>query len=511
MRRISFLISTLAVTLAVVPVCAAAQQGEPSDSLEARVWVDRGDEPVVQRGDEVRVYYRTSADAYVAIFRIDTDGVVSLVYPQHPDMDEVVRGGRDYRLLFPNSARWNVDEDPGAGYFFMVASPEPLDLSLLGFDDETGWDLSQVGATVYEDPYVAIDDYVATIVPDWESVPYGLDFLTYNVGNTHEYPRFLCYDCHSYQSYARWNPYTYSCSTYRVVIWDDPYFYPRYRYVGTRVVFGRPFGPRPRYEVVSRRVTGVGWAPLVRAREAPERRVVEYKESPRAPAYQPRNPRPSGSAAPASARATPSRALPSRTAPPDRVGASGRVAAPRTTDPSAARAGRTAPPRATAVTPPSGSERPTLQRRPTTPSARLPARNDPTAGRATSRGATSRGAATRGTTSRGNTGPGAATRVPTRRPGGFTPSRPPTAGAARSSPSARPATGVRPPARAAPRGGASGGRPAPASAGPRARGGPPSAGASRPTSGRPSATSRRPSGGGAGARGRRPGGRGGAA
>jgi hypothetical protein len=500
MRRIAFLISTLAVTPAVTPACVAAQQGEPSDSLEARVWVDRGDEPVVQRGDEVRVYYRTSADAYVAIFRIDTDGVVSLVYPQHPDMDGAVRGGRDYRLLFPNSARWNVDEDPGVGYFFMVASPEPLDLSLLGFDDETGWDLSQVGATVYEDPYVAIDDYVATIVPDWESVPYGLDFLTYNVGDTHEYPRFLCYDCHSYQSYASWNPYSYSCSTYRVVIWDDPYFYPRYRYVGTRVVFGRPFGPRPRYEVVSRRVTGVGWAPLVRAREAPERRVVEYKESPRAPAYQPRNPRPSGSAAPVTARPTPSRALRSRTAPPERVGASGRTAAP---------------PRATAVRPPSGSssgsERPTLQRRPTTPSARLPARNDPTAGRATSPGATGRGTTTRGTTSRGTTDPGAATRAPTRRPGGVTPSRPPTAGAARSNPSARPATGVRPPARAASRGGASGGRPPPASAGPGARGGSPSAGASRPTSGRPSATSRRPSGGGAGARGRRPGGRGGAA
>lgn len=251
-----------------------------ADSVEARVWLDRGDEPVVEWGDEVRVYYRTSHDAYAAIFRVDTDGRVSLLYPQHPDADPWVVGGRDYRLVFREGSRWEVREDPGVGYFFMVASQQPLDFSLFGFDADEGWDLRGVGETVYEDPYVAIDDYVAAVLPDWETAPYALDFLEYSVGEDHDYPRFLCYDCHGFQSYARWDPYARACSSYQVVIWDDPYFYPRFRYMGTRVVFARPLGPRPRYSVTARLV-GSGPRPIVRSRPAPPRRAAVFKESPR--------------------------------------------------------------------------------------------------------------------------------------------------------------------------------------------------------------------------------------
>ena len=224
------------------------------DSLEARVWLDRGAEAVVERGDDVRVYYRTSHDAYAAIFRIDTDGRVALVYPQHPDADPYVVGGRDYRLVFAEGARWRVRDDPGIGYFFMVASYQPLDFSLFGFDDEFGWDLRGVGETVYEDPYVAIDDYVVAVLPDWETAGSALDFLEYNVDEEHDYPRFLCYDCHDYRPYAAWDPYARACSSFQVILWDDPYFDPRFRYAGTRVVFARPIGPRPRYSVTARLV-----------------------------------------------------------------------------------------------------------------------------------------------------------------------------------------------------------------------------------------------------------------
>jgi hypothetical protein len=268
---------TALIALAVSAHAAEAQ--EAAGGLESRVWLDRGDEPVLQRGEDVRVYYRTSEDAFAAIFRIDSDGRVHLIYPQHPDAADVVRGGRDYRLLFPTAPSWRVEEDPGVGYFFIVASPEPLDFSSFSYDEHYGWDVSAVGDVVYTDPYVAIDDYVARILPDWEEVPYALDFLTYSVGATYSYPRFLCYDCHSYQRYSTWNPYDYTCSTFRVVIWDDPYFYPRYRYSGVNVVVAaRPVrASLPRYEV-TRRVLGDPVRPVIRTRVAAERRVVEYKE-----------------------------------------------------------------------------------------------------------------------------------------------------------------------------------------------------------------------------------------
>lgn len=336
------------------------------DSLEARVWLDRGSEPVVEPGDEVRVYYRTSQDAFAAIFRIDTDGRISLLFPQHPDVDPFVAGNRDYRLIFPDSPRWRVHEDPGVGYFFMVSSRVPLDFSAFGFDAHEGWDLSGIGATVYEDPYVAIDDYVAAVLPTWETTPYALDFLEYSVGEEHDYPRFLCYDCHGYRSYASWNPYDRVCTSYQVVIWDDPYFYPRFRYVGTRVVFARPLYPRPRY-AVTRRVLGSARGPIVRSRPAPPRRTAVYKENPRASSTV--VPTRSSRVLPGASRVGGTRASPS---------ASRTPADARRVPPSASRG----PSGAARVTPdarraaPSGATRPTpaAGRRnsaPTRPSARL--------------------------------------------------------------------------------------------------------------------------------------------
>jgi hypothetical protein len=333
MRSLAWLILLFAATTAVDRPAAAQ---EAAGALEARVWLDRGDEPVLRRGEDVRVYYRTSEDAFAAIFRINTDGRVSLIYPQHPDAIDVVRGGRDYRLLFPHAPEWRVDEDPGVGYLFIVASPEPLDFSRFPFDRRYGWDLGAVSEAVYSDPYVAIDDYVAQIVPDWELVPYGLDFVTYSVGETHSYPRFLCYDCHTYQSYSSWNPYDYNCTTYRVVIWDDPYFYPQYRYSGMNVVVARPVRALPRYEV-ARRSLGDAVAPIVRARAPVARRAVEYKEPTTAAV--------STSATPPVRRASPAMASPQERPSPQQV-------------------------------PDTARTRPTLQRR---PSARLPARTPPAA------------------------------------------------------------------------------------------------------------------------------------
>ncbi len=81
---------------------------------------------------------------------------------------------------------------------------------------------------------------MATLIPDWEYVGYGLDFTSYHVDRHYEYPRFLCYDCHGFQPYYSWNPYAYSCTSFRVVIYNDPYYYPATRYRGTRVVYVQP-------------------------------------------------------------------------------------------------------------------------------------------------------------------------------------------------------------------------------------------------------------------------------
>ena len=217
--------------------------------LAAQIWFDRGVDPVLERGDRVRVYYRSTVTAFAAIFQVDTDGTVRLVYPRSPSENHFARANREYSLLFPRSPYWNVGDRPGLGYFFIATSPVPFDFSDFRYSSHYGgWDLSAVGTSLYEDLYVAMDDYVERLLPDWEDASYGLDFVSYSVGAPHEYPRFLCYDCHGFKPFNIWDPYRYTCTNFRVVVYDDPYFYPSRRYRGEQVVLvGRTVPTGPRY------------------------------------------------------------------------------------------------------------------------------------------------------------------------------------------------------------------------------------------------------------------------
>jgi len=261
--------STVAATLAL----AALSIATPAEArqLEARVWLDRGHEPLLHHGDRVRLYYRTNRDAYVAIFRLDTNGTTRLVYPRSPHDAHYVRGGRDYRLLFPNASSWFVRDDPGIGYYFAIASEAPFDFGTFAWSAASsgyGWDLGQVYRTVYHDPYVAMDDLVAALVPDWRFSPYALDFATYHVGRRYDYPRFLCYDCHGFRSFSTWNPYLVSCTNFRVVIYNDPFYYPAYRYRGRRVVYVRPPVYRQPRFIFKERAYGEAYEPIRTARPA---------------------------------------------------------------------------------------------------------------------------------------------------------------------------------------------------------------------------------------------------
>jgi len=90
---------------------------------EARIWFDRGVDPVLERGDRVRVFYRSSVNAYVAILQVDTDGTVRLLYPRSPSENHYTRANQDYRLLFPRSPYWYVGDRPGMGYFLSLHPP----------------------------------------------------------------------------------------------------------------------------------------------------------------------------------------------------------------------------------------------------------------------------------------------------------------------------------------------------------------------------------------------------
>src|SRR6266545_3743700 len=211
------------------------------------VWTNRDDAAVFTRGERVRVYFRLDQDAYVTIFRVDTDGRVRVLFPRDPWEDNFARGGRDFevdgRVL--GSDAFTIDDQPGVGYLFGVASADAFVYDQIESGDH--WDYRVIAdGRVRGDPYVAMTDLAQRIVPegytDWD-----YDVVSYNVGQHYDYPRFLCYDCHSYVSYSYWNPYYDSCVRFRMFVYDDPWYYPYRYYGGSRVVFVRPFRPQPRF------------------------------------------------------------------------------------------------------------------------------------------------------------------------------------------------------------------------------------------------------------------------
>src|SRR3954471_13993074 len=211
------------------------------------LWTNRGDAAVYTRGERVRVYFRLDQDAYVTIFRVDTDGRVRVLFPREPFEDNFARGGREFEVDGQqlSTEAFAIDDYPGVGYLFAVAAADPFAYDRIETGDH--WDYRVIAdGRVRGDPYVAMTDLAQHIVPDGY-VDWDYDVVSYNVERHYDYPRFLCYDCHSYVSYSYWDPYYTSCVRFRMYVYDDPWYYP-YRYYGSgRVVFVGPYRPEPRY------------------------------------------------------------------------------------------------------------------------------------------------------------------------------------------------------------------------------------------------------------------------
>jgi uncharacterized protein DUF4384 len=209
------------------------------------VWTNRGDD-AYSGGQAVRVSFRTEQDAYVTILRVDTDGRVRVLFPREPWDDNFARGGRDYEVSGGSSRdAFSIDDYPGVGYIFAVAAADPFIYDAIESSDH--WDYRVIAdGRVRGDPYVALTDLAQRIVPDGYA-HWDYDIVPYYVERRYDYPRFLCYDCHTYVSYPYWSPYDHTCDRFRIVVFDDPYYYPYRNFGGTRAVFPRPLRPGPRF------------------------------------------------------------------------------------------------------------------------------------------------------------------------------------------------------------------------------------------------------------------------
>ena len=224
----------------------AAHRGPGRDGKgRVQVWTENGNDPY-RTGDQARVFIRGEEDAYITVFRVDTDGRIQVLFPRAPWMDNYVRSDHEYEIeQTRNSSAFAVDDDPGVGYVFAVSSPDPFTFTPVTDGDH--WDYRAMdGGRIQGDPYVALTDLAGRILPsndeDWD-----YDISPYYVERHYDYPRFLCYDCHAFASFGAWDPYAATCPRFRIVAYDDPVYYPYHYYQGRAVVVARPLRPEPRF------------------------------------------------------------------------------------------------------------------------------------------------------------------------------------------------------------------------------------------------------------------------
>ncbi|HEX2091102.1 MAG TPA: DUF4384 domain-containing protein [Longimicrobiaceae bacterium] len=202
----------------------------PPDRQEPRVrlWVEN-ERDYFRAGERIRLQFRADRSAYVAVVHLTTDGEVEFLFPNAPWEDGFVHAGRTYALPYTSGYRYlTINGSPGIGYFFAIASDEPLDFRAFQDRYGRGWEFRRV---VRGDPFYALDR-IADILVDRAYGSYSTDYYGYHVGRRHPYPRYACYD--GYADPYFWGGYYDRCDRLVVLLRSDPYYYDTRRYRGYR-------------------------------------------------------------------------------------------------------------------------------------------------------------------------------------------------------------------------------------------------------------------------------------
>lgn len=206
---------------------------------------------VVSRGDRLQVRFRTALNAFVTVLRIDTDGRVRMLYPEKPWHDAYVQAGRllDVRSAACGQAdcAFLIDDYPGRGYIFAIASIAPFDLSDYANGDYWNYGTIAHSGRVTGDPFLAISDLLSRLIPESAEGEFSFDVQPYHVGRQYEFPRFLCYECHTFVRFPAWDPYQLNCTRFQVVRYDEPAYVPFSAYGDTRTVYARPRVLEPQF------------------------------------------------------------------------------------------------------------------------------------------------------------------------------------------------------------------------------------------------------------------------
>jgi uncharacterized protein DUF4384 len=211
-------------------------QGYEHQPLRVNIWHDKADDEIYRNDEPIRVHFDTNQDAYVVVYRIDTDGGVSVLWPRSRYDDGFVFGSHTYNLPAPGSRRIRTADQDGVEYIQAVVSAYPFDLRHLEVDFHH--EPADVAFAYYVagDPFLAMNDvnFAVTGLEDPEDFV-ATNYVSYYVGRRVDHPRYLCGQCHDDD--VSYHPYHDTCTVeiHHDYGWDNDWYvrfgyFPAYHY-----------------------------------------------------------------------------------------------------------------------------------------------------------------------------------------------------------------------------------------------------------------------------------------
>jgi len=208
-----------------------AEYDYSAQSLRTSLWLDKSADEVYRKGDYQTVGFQTNEDAYAVVYRVDSEGLVEVLWPRSRLDDGFVFGGHEYLLPVSGSRRLRVSHQEGEGFVEVVVSRYAFDLRDLAIDFHHEQNTDRLDFYVAGDPFLAMNEVNFAVTGLEDSADYVItDYKSYYVHQKVEHPRYLCVQCHDDNEVA-YEPYHDSCTleiSYDYGWYND--WYVRYGY-----------------------------------------------------------------------------------------------------------------------------------------------------------------------------------------------------------------------------------------------------------------------------------------
>lgn len=219
------------VVLVMMPFMALAVEQESdsySQTLRVGVWIEGlEDGDILDKGEELAVGFQTNEDSYAVVYRINTEGLVTVLWPRSRMDDGFVFGGHEYMMPVTGAPRLVAGSRTGEGFIEAVVSRYPFDLRDLALDFHHEFETEKFDFVVIGDPFLAINEVNFAITGMEDSGDFAVtNYLSYYVHEEVDHPRYLCGQCHTDDDLAV-SPYQDQC-TINITVdhgWGNDWYY----------------------------------------------------------------------------------------------------------------------------------------------------------------------------------------------------------------------------------------------------------------------------------------------